>query len=222
MLERFYLNGWRLYARDKEALNSGDFYLSVTTVLSIIKSDKDVNYLLSTTKQRSEQTLLETGLIGDEIHEDIQAYLMGKVHDPKHIRQLENFIKLHGSANGIAVEKQIHSETYGFAGSCDGIVNHEDPTVIEIKTGQFRITAGWQACAYAKALEEAGYLKTTPKVVCYHIHRNGIEFNKFNYTHIDSCYDAFLSTLNTFRMFYFNELKKLKWKFLLTPPIKRI
>lgn len=219
-MKHYYENGFRFYSESDDHFKAGDFFIGVTSALSIIKTQEDVNYLLSTTRPKMELVLNETAEIGNEIHEDIQNYLMQKKFEPRRIQCLENFIKLHGDANGISIENAVASKKYGYAGSYDAIVDLENPTVIEIKTGQFKITAGWQASAYAKALEEIGYVKQPMGVVGYHIHRNGVDAKRFIYEHVDECFLAFLSVLNAFRMLNFNKLKKMNWKHLLVNPVE--
>lgn len=212
--------GWRFYAESEEAFEQGDFLISATTILSCVQDQSTKDFLLGCDRQTFEKIMTSSAEAGNEIHQACQDYLMGSPGNTKYKGAYENFIKLASSLNlkGVRMEVPVHSFKYGYAGTCDGLVNiGEQVAAIEIKTGKYKITAGWQLAAYFYALNDAGI--QIDKMIGIHVHRNGEEFSKFMYQHTESCFKAFLAAFDVFRMVNFNKLKKLNWNKLLVSPL---
>lgn len=214
-MQRYTHKDWRLYAENQQELDAGNFYVSVTTILSIICGRDHKNMMIGMSSENYRETMDRTADIGTRLHNAIQADLMDKPCELSNDLQkpYQNWLALKAkeSISAIEIEKVLASEEYGYAGSMDWMGFHgEAEAVFELKTGRYPITTGWQLAAYKKVVDPENVMKMRG----IHVHRNGEDVGVFRYQHIDSCFNAFLSARNCFRMFYYNELKKLNWKFL--------
>lgn len=209
-----------MYAQNESEFLKGNFFLSVTTILSCVSLPGDKDFLLYSTTTGYNKLMEATASVGERIHECIQRYSMGDdVHLDEETRTpFENFHGMNLNLQGINAEFWLHHDKYGYAGSADLFAYYKGKrTLVEIKTGQYRITAGWQVAAYYMAMKHLGM--NPEGVIGLQIHRGGRDNNVFEYKHIDSCFTAFLCCLNIFRMANYNKLKKLNWRFLNEEPV---
>lgn len=223
-LPKEFFDDWRVYAESEDALKAGEFYISVTTLLSVVADRDFVSFLQVKTKQEKDKIFDEAANHGSEIHTLIQKSMDGEECElGEYEKPVSNFLEL-CAKNSIEIadhEIQVHSD-YGYAGSMDFRGTIGDKTcAIEFKSGKYLIQAGWQLAAYYKAYEEITG-ETLDCMIGIQCHRNGEDKNIFRYRHIDSCFVAFLSAMNVFRMIYFNKLKKLNWKFLMESPVEAV
>lgn len=213
--------GWRVYADTLEDYLRGDFYLSVTTVLSCVLLPGDKDFLLYSQRDTYDLMMERTAAVGDSIHSLIQNYVMGNPHlefDEAVRPAFKGFCSLGLNLKGIDAEIWLHHDKYGYAGSADLFAYYKGQrTLVEIKTGQYRITAGWQLAAYYHAMKHLGL--NPEAAIGLQLHRAGDDMKVFEYQHIDSCFSAFLCCLNIFRMANYNKLKKLNWRFLNEEPV---
>lgn len=216
-------DNWRVYAKDDKALANGEFYLSVTTVLSVVLDDGFKDWLLATNKPAFTKIMERSARAGTELHEEIQKVMKGETPDySKYQQAILNYenLQIEHKIKATEIEPRVYHEDYGYAGSVDAVGTFgEDTCLFELKTGKYLITAGWQAAAYKKAYEKVNN-KELDRMVGIHCHRDGSQAKVFKYRHVDTCFNAFLSALNVFRMNYFNKLMKLKWKWVTTEPIQ--
>lgn len=213
-MERYTHKDWRLYAENDIELAAGNFYISVTTILSIICGRDERNFMITSSPDYYKSIMETASDTGTQIHKAIQADLLGQPYSTEGIEKpIENWKKLKEKHNLTATttEIQVVSEEYGYAGTLDweGTIENE-PAVFELKSGLYQITAGWQLAAYKHCLDP----ENKKKMVGVQVHRNGKDFGIYRYQYVDACFKAFLSALNCFRMYYYNELKRLDWKFL--------
>lgn len=233
-------NNWRLYAESEEALYEGDFYPSVTTVLDLIVDHSGKELMLGLTKDKYDSMMDRTAANGTLLHDAIACDLDGKEFNPSDeiLKELETSsagakslieeplkkwagLKQKEGISGVLSELGVYSELYGFAGTLDHILRERDFLCVgELKTGKFRIQAGWQACTYFMAYQELYDVTEEMGVRGIQIHRNGATVNYFRYKQLLNCFEAFLSAYNCWRMSYFNELSKMRWKYLFKSPIK--
>ena len=220
-----HIKNWRLYAANDLAMEAGHFFISVTTILDCMIDDEERNFYIETNREAFDKIMSSTANTGNEIHEAIQTYASGNSinHSPIVAKCVNNYVEIKEEHN-IKIEqfeKRVFSEIYGYAGTLDMIGTCDGrPTVFEIKTGKYKVKAGYQACAYKMAYEEL-YKDKDHDVAVLKIHRNGREKGLFKYEHIDFCFEAFICAFNLFVGLNYNTLKKLNWKYLNISPIKR-
>ena len=227
-------NGIQVYAPCQEAIDEGEFYLRVTHVLDVIQHKKLENYKINNTRKAQEKRLEETGEIGTKIHSMVEADLSGtpKVEEGfEKINQNWQEIKTKYEITSDKSEQVICSPTHGYAGRFDYIGNikgkhdgFESPTTIkrsvqDIKSGWYSIKTGWQMASYKYALEEVGQEKDLG-MAGINLHRDGDVKKVFVYSRYRECFIAFLCALNDYRMLYYPELRKLKWKWLNHCPLE--
>jgi len=224
-LKRISLNDglWRVYAESEEAFYQGDFYPSVTTILGLLADDAFKKTMISMNERQFNTMMDKSAELGTRIHNKIAKDLLGTPEEPldDEIPAMTKYLGLKKKHNLRAdrAEITVYSDQFGFAGTTD-FLDEQNNILGEIKTGKYLITAGWQACAYKYALEEMGISRDL-SVVGVHVHRNGKEASLFKYQHFESCFTAFLSALNCWRMMYYNKLKGMKWKHLNSCPVKQ-
>ena len=121
----------------------------------------------------------------------------------------------------IDTERTVCNSELGYAGTYDLLAEFEGKKcIIDIKTGNnYPVTAGWQMMAYAKALEQEGVHKDLG-VVGIHIKRDGSYGKAWIYQHYDFCWKAFVATWFAWKGMYFNELKRMGWKWLHIDPLE--
>jgi hypothetical protein len=217
----------RVYGKDKEAIMNGDFYPSSSSILASVKSYDDCQFLL-THSANSYQTIMDSAAAkGVALHDAFESYFKGTpiVPTPDLAPAYQNFLGLvdKHKIQANTTEMEVVSEKYGYAGTLDFIGLFDDElALIDWKTGtRFDIKYGWQMASYARAYEEPNPEKNKlDRVIGVQIPRTGRAPKIFKYEHVDSCFEAFLSALNTFRMVYFNDLRKLDWRYLFKNPLE--
>lgn len=222
------LNGWRIYCHDAKSLEEGYFYFSVTAILEVIEHKKLSEWKIKNSKNAVAKRKKESANLGSRIHSVVEQSLnnqqlkeedqdLKEFYDRFKGFQEKNQIKTH------ATEEVVFSERYGYAGQFDGLIDWKGhKCVSDLKTGRsYPIKTGWQLAAYKYAYEE---MTGESGIGMVGFHQPQDQPNKdpvpFQYRHYESCYLAFLSALNCFRMLYFNELKKLGWKYVLKNPLE--
>lgn len=204
-------DGWRWYG-DK---------ISITSLLSnTIANPKLQNWMKNNSANKVEKVKEATASFGTISHELFEKILSNKeyVVPPTHQAQADQFIKWSSENNVIPIhlEKQVVSDTYGVAGTCDfiGYINGE-LVVADWKTGvRYQITNGWQMAFYRLAAIEMGLVDKKCGLIGVQINRNTAEVKTFKYTHIDFVTHMFLSSWNVFRGLYWNKLNALNWPWL--------
>lgn len=215
------VDGWRWYAESEEHYQAGDCYISVTQVLDHIVHHKLKSYFQKNSYNFQLKHKEKTANVGTAIHEAIEADLQGQTptltpETEKAFTAWKRFKKKYDIAAKY-VELSVYHPTKRYAGTVDilGSFKPENSdrlatAVMDIKTGRFGIKTGWQLAAYYHALKELGY--APDGMVGLSIKRTGEPGTPFVYQHIDSCYKAFLASLYTFKMLYYNKLAKMNWK----------
>lgn len=226
-------NGWRWYVdaqsseQAEEMIAAGEGFLSVTTILDIWEPKQLKDWRSKTSAGKIAKTMSSAANTGTLIHDIIQKSFdtpLDWSSVPETVRKaIENWqsLKSEKLISASYVETPVVSNKYGFAGRVDFVGTVEgERGVADIKTGYYSTKAGHQIAAYKYALEESGKEKDLG-MYCFHVHRDGIrKAASFKYEHHEECWLAFLSALNLFRMAYYNELKKLNWRYLNVNPLK--
>jgi len=216
--------GNRIYAQTAHDALQGDFYVSVTSALDVFVDYAHKQFLLQSTPDTYGAIMKRTADMGTLLHGMFEAHLLGKPVDitQETEKPFQNFLELaeKHKLRASGTEMQVVSKTYGYCGTLDffGLMDGE-LTIIDFKSGNSKISHGWQCGAYLYAYNEMTG-NSVNKMAVVQVHRNGRDKKVLKYVHNDSCFEAFLSCLNVFRMGYFNELKKLQWKYLLQNPLQ--
>lgn len=205
-------DGWRWY----------DNKPSITTILgNTIANPKLANWYKKNSANKIEKVMVTTADMGTRAHKAFEKILTGQKpqydDDIRHI--VLSFIKWKEQNNvkALHVEQKVTSEKYGFAGILDfcGYVNGK-LVIADWKTSNnYKITNGWQMGAQRLAAIESLGLNPECGILGVQISRDKGEVKTFEYQHIREVEDAFLKTLDVFKMLYFNKLSKLEWPWLL-------
>lgn len=193
---------------------NGEKYISVTTVLNIINKEK-MNFARhrSTKEEWDKKTQLAANL-GTKLHDLVQQDCEGKA--PIVIPELEkafaNWIETKKKYSIVPLHNEIKviSEVFKYAGQVDLVAKLEgsqDEWVLDIKSGYYDKSHGYQLAAYVNALRESTGKNYNMAIL--HIKRDGSQVALYPYTHIDSCLKAFLCALDLYKLNHYKELEQV-------------
>lgn len=205
-------DGWRWYNNKP----------SITTILgNTVANPKLNNWYKKNSANKIEKVMVTTADMGTRAHKCFEDILLG--NKPKYEDDIRHIVlsfidwKEKNNVKPLHLEKTVESEKYGFAGTLDfcGYINGK-LVIADWKTSNnYKITNGWQMGAQRLAALEALGLNPECGLLGVQISRDKGEVKTFEYTHIQSVEDAFLRTLDTFKMLYWNKLSKLEWPWLM-------
>lgn len=208
-------------------------YPSASTILKYtVHQEGLTDYYKNNTRNKIDKTLEDTANIGTQLHDIFDKIAWGKkdINIPpiyaEHVGSFEDFL-LTKQVEPVITENIVVSKVYGFAGRVDffGMVNGK-LTVVDWKTGnQFGDTWGDQCAGYQLAICEMLEIPdNTIGMGILQIPRNNPgETQYFSYTHLDWMQDSFLLALERYkRMPRFNQLRKIKWPYLMEKSMRRV
>jgi len=210
-------NDWRWYT-DSDGAN----YISVTSVLAHIIPIELKRWFIRTPAEEIDDKSLTAADHGTTIARALEdKFKHGLDNKLPELDALSTLL----AANNLKivdVEFPVHSSQYGFAGRVDMLLEHTafDGRIRRIlgdlKTGRMLSpTTGWQLAAYRQAYNELHPLEPVEGYCAIHLPRHQPEKGKvFHYEHLDFCFHAFLSCLQTFKGLYWTRLSKLGWPWL--------
>lgn len=206
-------DGWRWY----------DDKPSLTTILSnTVANPKLAAWFKKNSEKAIEKRVTETADLGTRAHACFEAILKNEPFEiePDTRLLVESFTtwKNENNVKPLYVEKSIGSDVYGYACTLDfiGYVNGE-LTLIDWKTSKsYKITNGWQMGAQRICALEKLDLPPGKELgmMGVQVARDTGLLKTFKYEHIESVENAFLNTLDVFKMLYFNKLSKLNYPWL--------
>ena len=225
VLEQVDVNGIRWYRFTGET-DPANYLASVTNILSVAQHRKLKAWKNGVGEKVQEEVsdtaadfgtyihnLLEKDLRGEEIAETDLQYEGKSLVD-----FLARWRKLRKD-NEITVDKielAVYSEM-GYAGTLDLIGNFKGkPSVMDFKSGRYSIKSGWQLAAYKNAYDEMSGLHNGLGMVGLSVQWNK-PMNAFVYQHLDFCWNAFAACFTVWKAMYYNELAKMKWRYLNEP-----
>lgn len=219
--------GWRIYTHKQDGFETGEFYISCTTVLECVVHAKLKQWFQKNSAAKQEKIKTEAATAGTDLHRLIESYENSRCegvqisdYEKEQIRRWEaikeaNQIKVHST------ELSVYDDRLWIAGTADYILSFDRGGDVclgigDLKTGRYDIKAGWQMAFYLHA-----YRNTRDPLAQGMIGINlprdlARPANAFVYTHTDSCWHAYVSTWNAFRMLYWNTLEKMQWRGLKT------
>lgn len=208
-------DGWRLYYIGKTPL------FSITTILgNTVANPKLAAWYKKTSEKKIEQVMTTTSDLGTRAHKAFESILKNEKPEltPDIQPLVQSFTKWKNDNNvkALHLEKTVFSKRYGYAGTLDfvGYVNGE-LTIIDWKTSKnYKITNGWQMGAQRLAALESLNISKDCGLMGVQISRDSGELKTFKYQHIESVENAFLNSLEVFKMLYYNKLAKLEWPWL--------
>lgn len=181
-------------------------------------------YFIRNSEKKQADTLTKTAATGTEFHDLLEKTLNkpfeGVVDVPEKFKEHHKAFEKWRQEVGlepIHLEKNLVSEKYGFAGTCDfiGMMNGE-LTLIDWKTSNVykKEAFGMQLGAYRLAAIEMGLVPPDCGMGILQVKRDGGDLKYFKYQQFQSCEDAFLRALDQIKFYYWSKLKSLNWKYL--------
>lgn len=208
-------DGWRIYQCDKTPL------FSITTILgNTVANPKLASWYKKNSAKKIDEVMTTTADLGTRAHAAFEAILKNEV--PEVTADIQPLVasfrkwKDDNNVKPLHLEKTVYSKKYGYAGTLDfvGYVNGE-LTIIDWKTSKnYKITNGWQMGAQRIAALESLNISRECGLLGVQISRDSGELKTFKYQHIESVENAFLHSLEVFKMLYYNKLAKLEWPWL--------
>lgn len=227
----------RVYAKDEVAYDMGEFYVSVTTVLDCVIDSGLKDFFVNNDKKTIERIRESTADAGTKIHELIESDLKGEDVIPSDSQQkafdLWTSIRANHHIEADHNEVELYHDQLGYCGTADIIGNFTScdskkccfnkingTAVMDIKTGTYKVQAGWQIAAYRAAAINMGLVDESCGGVGLHVKRDGSEGRPFVMQHLEPCFETFLHCLQVWKFLNFNKLAKKKWKYLKTDAFK--
>lgn len=227
------LDWMRVSGKSVEDIQAGNFFIHVSTILECVEHRKLSAWKVKNTEKHIEKRKSESAGIGSAIHDSIDDYIKNGGDIKKTVEkfneapvEVEAFLKNYiafmkmKDMKAITSENYVYSERYGYAGTFDALVERNGKKyIVDWKTGRsYPIKTGWQLAAYKYAYEEGQCPLTGEEVGTIGVHMPACfpdqAPREFMYRHHEFCFKTFLSTMQVFIGLYFNELKKLNWKYL--------
>lgn len=216
---------WRFYACAEDLQNPSRWMPGYTTITDIVVPKFLKNYFIRTDPEKQAQRKRETADMGNLLHDLIEKDLTTGLADldiPDEAKPaLESWGKLKADFGITAqrTELAVWSDRWGYAGTLDIVGSFDgSPAIMDIKTGRYSRTAGWQMAAYKHAYEEQTGERGL-KLVGLSIPRDGKPAKPFVYEHEDWCWDCFCGAYMAWKGMYYGKLESMEWHWLhIHPP----
>ena len=222
---------WYYLPEDKDT--PANWLASVTNILEVAQHKHLATYLKNTPKKVRTSKLEESASLGTKIHDLVEhdldnvtippeelSYKLGEqVIDLTDFLQRWRKLKEENQIKATVMELPVVSKVMGFAGTMDLMGTYAGhPTIFDIKSGRYSVKAGWQMAAYRYACTEMLHGKGDAHVAPgFGMVGLSLAWNRpvqtLQYSHLDYCWSAFLSTFNAWKAMYANELNKMGWRY---------
>lgn len=235
-MERFNdSEGWRWYADSLEEFLGGNAYASVTNILKVVNNPSLEKWFIKNTADAIDKRRTESASVGTEIHNMLEANLMGKDDETlvaKYPAAFDRWLEWRerNVTGVISGDTYIRHERFGYAGACDAVLEVQgEPVVVDFKTGsiydrmqhdykewpkQIKPSISMQIAAYRRALIDGGEYTDSLGAAVLRLSADGKELQYTAFRQHNACFEAFLAALELFRFTNFNKLKYMNWKFL--------
>ena len=223
-LERVEYEGSRWYRFIGES-DPANYFASVTNILSVATHKRLQSWKENVAEETQESVKENAANLGTFLRELIERDLRGEPpvdlkYSPENGEPLDladfykRWVKLKedNQIRAGLTELPVHSKL-GFAGTLDIVGKFKGVSVVmDLKSGRYSIKSGWQLAAYKHAFEENASCSGMGMVGL------SVPWNQpmktLIYKHLDFCWNAFEACFTVWKAMYFNELVKMKWRYL--------
>lgn len=218
---------WRIYTHKQDGFNTGEFYISCTTILECVVHAKLKQWFQNNSAAKQEKIKAVAATAGTDLHRLIEAHENSRCegvqigdYESEQIRRWEK-LKEENQIQVHKTECAVYDDQLWVAGTADYILSFAKGTdrvvgIGDLKTGRYDIKAGWQMAFYLHAYQHTVDPLATSMIGLSLPRDLSRAANAFVYQHVDSCWHAYVSAWNCFRMMYWNQLEKMNWKGLKT------